>query len=296
MNKIIPTLAVATALVLVPTFAAHAGGSDSPTPYSVTNEGITLPAGYTFEDNGHVNIQSNLGNKGIHFEALNNQPSGQWIGATFLPWSAFGVDPAGLCVTWVQLSKFNEHHGEGGQAPVGAGCNPVIPPVDPLVDPPTVEICWLLPNGGTEQNVTWPQTYVADCVSPCEQTLQVDRYLASEAPGFYADNVLTQGEDYQSDTQRGAISWRFVVGEACPVVTPPTDTPEPPTATEPPLPVTLASAGPMDAFLTLVIGVFLVLAGLVVLGLIVYSHFYGRIHGPKRKNLNGSAITEEEHE
>lgn len=29
---------------------AYAGGSDSPTPYSVTNEGITLPDGVTFQE------------------------------------------------------------------------------------------------------------------------------------------------------------------------------------------------------------------------------------------------------
>lgn len=101
---------------------AYAGGSDSATPYTVDATGITLPAGVTFKDNGHVNVKTNLGDKGIHFESLNNQPSGQWIGKNFLPWSAFGLDTSKVCVTWVQIAEYNEHFGEGGQKPVGHGC------------------------------------------------------------------------------------------------------------------------------------------------------------------------------
>ena len=44
------------ALVLLPT-AAHAGGSDSATPYTVTAEGLTLLYGKTFEANGHINYK-----------------------------------------------------------------------------------------------------------------------------------------------------------------------------------------------------------------------------------------------
>lgn len=239
MKKIIIALTVALGIALVPT-AAHAGGSDAPTPYTVDAVGITLPAGVTFPDNGHVNIKTNLGDFGLHFESLNNQPSGQWIGQSHLPWSAFGLDPAKVCVIWVQVSMYNEHFGEGGQPPVGAGCGAVPPPIDPPVDPP-VEVCWLLPDGGTPDNMTWPQTYVPDCVPPCEATLQVDTYPTSAVAALIADGVLVYGEDHGI-----AISWRFVTGEACveepPVEEPPVEEPEP---EEP----TLATAGPEDAML-----------------------------------------------
>ncbi|QYF98938.1 hypothetical protein [Microbacterium sp. PAMC21962] len=113
-------IAAALAAVLL---VAPMGGSDAPTPYTVDAAGITLPAGASFTDGGHVNIRTTTGSYSIHFEALNNQPSGKWIGASFLPWSAFGLDAASVCVEWVQLAEFPEHFGEGGQAPVGAGCS-----------------------------------------------------------------------------------------------------------------------------------------------------------------------------
>lgn len=110
---------------------AYAGGSDSPTPYTVTVDGIQLPEGESFRDNGHVNIKTNLGNPGIHFESQNgpaDHPKTFYIGKNFLPWSAFGLDETKLCVSWVQIDFYKEHFGEGGQAPVGKGCEQ--PPVD----------------------------------------------------------------------------------------------------------------------------------------------------------------------
>lgn len=112
-------IAAALAAVLLVT---PMSGSDAPTPYTVDAAGITLPAGVTFVDGGHINIRTTTGSYGIHFETLNNQPSGKWIGASFLPWSAFGLDASTVCVEWAQLAEFPEHFGEGGQTPVGAGC------------------------------------------------------------------------------------------------------------------------------------------------------------------------------
>lgn len=83
--------------------------------------------------------------------------------------------------------------------------------------PETVEIFWTLPNGGTPDNVTWPQPY-AGTQDQCGVWYQADTYLKSEAENYTADGILTLGEDYQSATQRGAISWRFVYGGDCPVV------------------------------------------------------------------------------
>lgn len=108
------------------------------------------------------------------------------------------------------------------------------PPVAPT-PPATVEVFWDMPNGGTGSHITWPQTYNPDGEAgiPCGVTDQVDTYLVTEASGFYADNTLTQGEDYanaNNSGQRGAISWRFVSGPACQVVTgPPSVRIEPPT-------------------------------------------------------------------
>lgn len=102
--------------------------SDSPTPYTVDRTGITIPAGQTFPDNGHVNVRWDGGAAGLHFEgkcvtrtdaecAGARHDAAQFIGASFIPWSAFGV-PSDACITWVQISTFDEHFGEGGQPPV----------------------------------------------------------------------------------------------------------------------------------------------------------------------------------
>lgn len=94
-------------------------GSDSPTPYTVSVEGITLPDGVTFPDNGHVNIKADGVGYGLHLEgkcvertdaecagALHD--AAQYIGKEFIPWTAFGsFDPCS--VSWVQISMYDEH-------------------------------------------------------------------------------------------------------------------------------------------------------------------------------------------
>jgi hypothetical protein len=104
---------------------SSATGSDSPTPYTVNANGVTLPGSDKFQDGGHVNIKYKVNggsekSAGIHFESLNNQPSGKWIGKNNLPWSAFNLS-GDFCVTWVQINNYNEHFGEGGQAPFCVG-------------------------------------------------------------------------------------------------------------------------------------------------------------------------------
>ncbi|BGP51855.1 hypothetical protein JCM10450v2_007811 [Rhodotorula kratochvilovae] len=115
-------------------------GSDGCTPYTVSWSGVTLPAGKTWPDGGHVNFQAipksqykvgqtyinNSGwtpkNFGVHFESLNNQPSGIYIGRNFYDWSqAAAAFPSGYCITWVQIDIYNQHFGEGGQMPI---CTP----------------------------------------------------------------------------------------------------------------------------------------------------------------------------
>lgn len=142
MKKIITALFLALGLVAVPSIA-NAAGSDNPTPYTLSVEGITLPSGDTFQDNGHVNIRYTQGvngaeqGAGIHFESLNwpdDHPKKFYIGKDFIPWTAFGLEGE-FCVTWVQISQYNEHYGEGQQKPV---C--VTPPVT-CEDDPTQEGC-----------------------------------------------------------------------------------------------------------------------------------------------------------
>lgn len=122
----VTALGLLTGLVLWALPAAAA--SDSPTPYTVDRTGITLPAGQTFPDGGHVNIEWGGIRSGLHFEgkcltrtdaecAGARHDAAQFIGASFIPWAAFGV-PADACITWVQISTFTEHFGEGGQPPV----------------------------------------------------------------------------------------------------------------------------------------------------------------------------------
>jgi len=107
--------------------------------------------------------------------------------------------------------------------------------------PATVEVYWKLPAGGTDTNVTWPQAYLADPTKlTCGVYYQVDTYLATEAPLFYADGILTLGEDYSSATQTGAISWRFEFGGVCPpVVVPPVVVP--PVVVAPPIDIPVST-------------------------------------------------------
>lgn len=146
MKKIFTTLLIAAGLIAVPS-VAHAGGSDAPTPYTVTVDGVYLPAGDVFSANEHVNVRDDTGKSySIHFEEKyadpNNQewknrpfdhtdPRNQFYGGSFLPWEALNGFNAksDFCVTWVQVSGYNEHFGEGGQDPIGPGCENPNPPM-----------------------------------------------------------------------------------------------------------------------------------------------------------------------
>lgn len=129
MRRFFTAVIAAAFFLLTPMGAAQAsGGSDAPTPYQVTTEGVQLPPGDTFQAHGHVNVRyfdpdGIEQTAGIHFDPNNDHPGGQWIGESFIPWSAFGITD-GSRITWVQISHFNEHFGEGGQKPVPVGPKP----------------------------------------------------------------------------------------------------------------------------------------------------------------------------
>lgn len=120
-------------LTLVGLASAASAGSDAPTPYRVTATGIELPTGVVFEVHGHVNVAytsaQGPGLRNVHVE----QPGtrfGDVAGTATLTWDRAGL-PADACITWVQVGGFDEHYGEGGQAPVcrtGAVTDTPVPP------------------------------------------------------------------------------------------------------------------------------------------------------------------------
>lgn len=126
MKKIFIGLVVALLAMLTPT-AAFADESR----FTVDQSGITLPDGQVFPDNGHVNIQSDPWGFDLHFESkcinrTDNECQGklhdsaQFIGKGFIPWESVGVYD-GACVKWVQVSGYDYHFGENGEAPVCVG-------------------------------------------------------------------------------------------------------------------------------------------------------------------------------
>lgn len=140
---------------------AMAGASDSAVPYEVSTTGITLPEGDTFDDNGHVNIKTSKGDRGIHFEAQNwpdDDPKKLYIGKSFIPWSAFNL-PESFCVTWVQIDKYSEHFGEGGQSPVCVG----------VAEPECVTVVWSMPKWIGDRSPSFDpyQTFVASYQTEC---------------------------------------------------------------------------------------------------------------------------------
>ncbi|TGJ96446.1 hypothetical protein DLJ96_12155, partial [Actinotalea fermentans ATCC 43279 = JCM 9966 = DSM 3133] len=128
-------VALLTTAILVATPTIASAGSDSPTPYTVTASGVSLPAGQVFREHGHVNYRATaLDGTGeqsfnVHLETANGRSTAAYVGAGFLDFAgAVAAFPGGFCVTWVQVEGFDEHFGEGGQAPE---CTPEPTPLSP---------------------------------------------------------------------------------------------------------------------------------------------------------------------
>jgi hypothetical protein len=120
----------------------------------------------------------------------------------------------------------------------------VVPPVDVPAEPPvavppvvvpdpvpaevTVTNSFLLPDGGTPDNVTWPQAHVIDPTQCGTGWLQVDVWTGTQAEidAILADGILEQGED-----SHVIVDWLFVQQDECPVVVPPVT--EPPVVVPP---------------------------------------------------------------
>lgn len=144
--------------------------------------------------------------------------------------SAGAIPPAHATEEPVEVPVIEVVLPEETETPEPVETEPVVViETEPAPEPePTVEVFWTLPNGGTPENVTWPQPYLADpSALPCGVWAQVDTYPASIVPGLVADGVLSNGEDHAT-----VISWRFVYGGDCPPVV----VPEPEVPTVPELP------------------------------------------------------------
>lgn len=116
--------------------------------------------------------------------------------------------------------------------------------VAPALAHDTTEVWWLLPEGGSPSNVTWPQTYLPDSTVPCDRWAQVDRYPVSAIPALIADGLLSWVNG-QPEDHAVVISWRFEQGPPCET---PTSAPTTVPTTEPTTaPTTEPSAVPTTA-------------------------------------------------
>lgn len=97
-------------------------------------------------------------------------------------------------------------------APVAEEEEPTPPVTEPVVEEQWQTLRWTLPNGGTAENVTWPQPVFDSTLIPCGETvtIQVDVYPyttdedKARTDALDDDGILTQGEDYG-----WAHSWSF---------------------------------------------------------------------------------------
>lgn len=146
------TLLVAASLSLVgvagsATALGSPGTSDGPIPYTLTTTSLTLSSGHTFNSSSPTNdgnvayiplAQYTAGQTytshpaswtitNINFHIEQNPNTGKaMIGLSTLPFDKTTSDGAfrgtlpstGYCIVWVQVDGYNEHFGEGGQAPL----------------------------------------------------------------------------------------------------------------------------------------------------------------------------------
>ncbi|MFF3064259.1 hypothetical protein ACFVQ3_06855 [Oerskovia sp. NPDC057915] len=179
-------VALLTAAILVATPTIASAGSDSPTPYTVTASGVSLPAGQVFREHGHVNYRATaLDGTGeqsfnVHLETANGRSTAAYVGASFLDFAgAVAAFPAGFCVTWVQVEGFDEHFGEGGQAPECTPRPTPLSPAPPIPRPvPSPAPSTDVPDGGAPvATPTSPPTVEAPTPAPV-----TGRELAATGP------------------------------------------------------------------------------------------------------------------
>jgi hypothetical protein len=211
------TAVVATAAISIIGLAspAMAGGSTDPVPYTVTSSSLTLPTGHTFNSSSPTNDGnvkfipvsqyragqtythpgSNWNVQNINFHIEQNPNTGKaMIGSSTLPFDSTTSDGAfrgvlpssGYCIVWVQVDGFNEHFGEGGQAPVCSGTADAS--ADLSVTPATCTAAQTLVLGATKQ-ATWG--------TPDRTTGPGDYSVTATAVGGH---LFSNGSAYQTFT------------------------------------------------------------------------------------------------
>ena len=177
-----PVITLTAALVVAGPTAVAVAGSDAPTPYTVTAEAVTLPAGHVFAAHNHVNYRVTAlgGGKatafGLHFDPNNGHPGGAYIGASTFDFAqAAEAFPAGYCVTWVQVDGFDEHFGEGGQEPVCTTTPPASPERPAVPEPPATPSGPDVPLEGSEEPAPpSPEDVTPPATSPEGETPSTD--------------------------------------------------------------------------------------------------------------------------
>lgn len=245
--------ATLTALALLTSAtSATAGGSDDPTPYTVTSSELELPAGDTFGEHDHVNVAYTTafgtGSANLH-TGIPGSPGADVIGQGEVSWSRIGV-PTGACITWVQVSGFNEHFGEGGQSPVCTDApTPTVP--TPEVTPTPTETVAVVPTPAATPTAS-PEVSASatPTVTPVSEVLPTSE--ASATPS--STTVTTAGPTATPvtevlaapTTQAGVVTEVLAAGDSSGA---------------------LASTGSQGALLILTVGVLLVAGGATTLAL-----------------------------
>lgn len=257
--RLAPATVLATALVLAgPAAAAVAGGSDAPTPYTVSAAGVTLPEGRTFAAHDHVNYRATSldggaeSRFGLHLDPNNGHPGGAYIGTSTLDFRAAAERfPEGYCVTWVQVNGFDEHFGEGGQEPV---CTTT--PETPGTETPGTE------TPGTETPGTeTPGTETPGTETPGTETPGTD---TPETPGTETPGTQVPGTEVPRVDEPIAQETPAVTPDAPDDTTPVTD--EVPVDDATPVENTVADDSDELASTGSSVGVLLAVGGLLALG------------------------------
>lgn len=183
---------------------AWAGGSDSPPPYMLTPDGIHLSE--PLVDGDHLNVRRSDGEEiNIHIEAkcadrddaeCAGKPGrdARWLGATLIPWSAFGVD-GDVCAVWVQHARTGYHYGEQGEPPYCPGA----PDPDPTPEPePTVDK-WDLTIAVTCEAVTFSHLRFKQSFDP-EYRVDVNGEQGERVPYTWGETVTIPAPDAEVST------------------------------------------------------------------------------------------------
>ncbi|UJP39358.1 hypothetical protein [Cellulomonas palmilytica] len=243
--------------------AAARAASDDPTPYTVTTAGLTFPT--PLPAHGHINVRTDDGTThGLHLDPNQGHPGASWIGATFVPWSAFGITDG--CVVWVQVSQYDEHYGEGGQPPVCLTTKEPTPcPTTPSPTSSPVPTTLPTPTASPEPTAT-PTSEPSPSTSPAPSPTPSPSLSTSPAPS----PTPTSATPSAPPSLGPAPTTPPVAPSAAPSTAPPAAEPQPSSdATSSPRtptsPDALAATG-IDTGVAFIVIVLAVLLGIIAIG------------------------------